>query len=305
MHNRRDYLGRFAPTPSGPLHFGSLTTALASWLDARCRGGVWHVRIENIDTPRCSDKAASTILRQLERFGLYWDGQVLYQHTRSAAYQEALDRLIANNKAYPCTCSRRETKGFAHYPGWCRQGVCHPERHAAVRLRTDAPCQPAHIRWHDRRHGAQQCVTAHYDDVILKRRDGLWAYQLAVVVDDAMQGVTDIVRGEDLFDNTPWQRVLQDNLNFPQPNYLHLPLMRAANGQKLSKQNKAPALPKHDGRIRALLYTALCALKQRPPQGLSTLSVSEQLQWAQSHWHPEQLNSKRTKIGRKKHQNGA
>lgn len=289
MDAHRNYRGRFAPTPSGPLHFGSLTTALASWLDARAHNGYWGVRIEDTDTPRCSDKAATTILTQLERYGLYWDDDVVYQHTRTDAYQAALDYLIAAGKAYPCSCSRREWQTYTLYPGWCREGALHPQRTCAIRLRTDETCQPRTLPWHDRRSGHQAAILAAHGDVVLKRRDGLWAYQMAVVVDDALQDITDIVRGEDLFDNTPWQRLLQYNLGYPAPRYLHLPLMRADNGQKLSKQNKAPALPEQDDQIRTCLFAALKALMQQPPAALKTLPVEEQLQWSVKHWQPDAL----------------
>lgn len=277
------YIGRFAPTPSGPLHFGSLVTALASWLDARAAHGQWLLRIEDVDPPRCPPGADDEIKRQLEGFGLHWDGEVRYQRDRGDAYQHALDRLIVQGMAYPCSCSRKEWQEYAVYPGWCRHGICAPERSCAFRLRTDTAPD---IVWQDRRLGKQRWSLDALGDVVLKRRDGLWAYQLAVVVDDAEQGVTDVVRGVDLLDNTPWQRVIQDALGLPEPRYLHLPLIVAENGQKLSKQNLAPALPHHGERLRPLLHQALVLLGQRPAPELRHAPIAHQLEVAQARWSP-------------------
>ncbi|MHB0774659.1 tRNA glutamyl-Q(34) synthetase GluQRS [Halomonas sp. WWR20] len=284
------YVGRFAPTPSGPLHFGSLVAALGSYLEARHAGGRWLLRIEDIDPPRCPTGATETILRQLEAFGLYWDGAVRYQHDRHAAYQEALERLIASGMAYPCSCSRKEWREHAVYPGWCRDGPRRPERPLAWRLRSDKGLRP--VTWQDRLFGAQCFDPAHLGDVILKRKDGLWAYQLAVVVDDADQGITDVVRGADLLDNTPWQRQLQHALDLPPPSYLHLPLIVGADGQKLSKQNLAPALSLCDAQVRPLLHQALQALDQAPPAALSTAPVHEQLADALARWDVARLNAR-------------
>lgn len=281
------YCGRFAPTPSGPLHFGSLVTALASFLDARHAGGSWLVRIEDIDPPRCPPGAADQILRQLEAFGLHWDADVRYQSTRHAAYQHALERLVERGLAYPCSCSRKEWREHRVYPGWCRDGACHPERPLAWRLRSDRGPRP--VIWHDRLFGRQAFDPAEFGDVILKRKDRLWAYQQAVTIDDADQHITDIVRGFDLLDNTPWQRQLQEALDLPEPRYLHLPLIVAANGQKLSKQNLAPALPTADASVRPLLHQALIALDQAPPPSLATAPVDAQLAAAVAAWDPNRL----------------
>ncbi|MFY7856863.1 MAG: tRNA glutamyl-Q(34) synthetase GluQRS [Rubrivivax sp.] len=250
------YVGRFAPSPTGPLHAGSLVAALASWLDARAHGGRWLVRIEDVDGPRCVPGADRLILGQLERCGLRSDGQVLWQSTRGAAYAQALDGLRAAGHAYDCGCSRRDieaalaAQGVAlsrnverPYPGTCRHGL-DGKAPRAVRLRTLA-ADGSHevIAWTDRRLGPQkQDVTAQVGDFVLRRADGLWAYQLAVVVDDAAQGVTDVVRGEDLADNTPRQILLQRRLGLPAPRTLHTPLVRGDNGEKLSKQNGAAPL---------------------------------------------------------------
>ncbi|ANF56061.1 tRNA glutamyl-Q(34) synthetase GluQRS [Halotalea alkalilenta] len=284
MSGAASYRGRFAPTPSGPLHFGSLIAALASWLDAHAVGGEWLLRIEDIDPPRCPRGASEDILRQLEAFGLHWDGDVRHQSRRSEAYQHALEKLATLGLAYPCGCSRKDWQGFDHYPGWCREGSLHPDRPQAWRLRTDSTHQPVKVSWQDRRLGRQEWTPAALGDVVLRRRDGFWAYQLAVTVDDGDQGITDVVRGSDLLDNTPWQLLLQRNLDLPTPSYLHLPLARAANGQKLSKQNLAPALPRSEEAARTLLHAALRALGQHPPVESLDAPVQEQLCWAKSHW---------------------
>jgi len=244
------YRGRFAPSPTGPLHAGSLVAALASWLDARAHGGAWLVRIEDVDTPRCVPGAAEQILVQLAACGLVPDEPPLWQGTRSAAYQRALDTLIARGAAYPCGCTRKDiddalaAQGRVHerfgervYPGTCRHGLAgKPAR--AWRLRVDG-----RVAWHDRRLGPQQQdLVQAVGDFVLRRADGLWAYQLAVVVDDAAQGITDVVRGEDLAENTARQIALQRALGLPTPRYLHTPLVMAADGHKLSKQNGAAAL---------------------------------------------------------------
>ncbi|GGC94353.1 tRNA glutamyl-Q(34) synthetase GluQRS [Vreelandella lutescens] len=276
------YRGRFAPTPSGPLHLGSLVAALGSYLDARAAGGQWLVRIEDIDPPRCPEGAASTILRQLESFGLTWDEEVIWQRHRHDAYQQALEQLIEQGLAYPCSCSRKQWQAFDIYPGWCRNGVSDATQPLAWRLRSDLAKRP--ISWHDRLFGEQQFDPATLGDVVLKRKDQLWAYQLAVVVDDADQGITDIVRGYDLLDNTPWQHQLQAALHVPTPRYLHLPLVVTADGQKLSKQNLAPALDETPNGVRRQLFQALQLLDQAPPLALADEPPATQLAWAITHW---------------------
>ncbi|TDB03173.1 tRNA glutamyl-Q(34) synthetase GluQRS [Halomonas marinisediminis] len=284
------YRGRFAPTPSGPLHFGSLIAALGSFLDARQAGGEWLLRIEDIDPPRCPAGAADEIQRQLEAFGLQWDGPVLWQHARNDAYQAALEHLTDQGLAYPCSCSRKQWRDHPVYPGWCRHGVREPDKPVAWRLRSDRGLRP--VVWQDRLFGEQRFDPARLGDVVLKRKDGLWAYQLAVVVDDAGQGINNVVRGFDLLDNTPWQRQLQHALGAATPSYLHLPLIIGEGGQKLSKQNLAPALPTRDAAVRPLLHAALMALDQAPPETLATAPVTEQLAWAVEAWsvariHPQ------------------
>lgn len=267
------YIGRFAPSPTGPLHAGSLVAALASWLDARAHDGQWLVRIEDVDTPRCVPGAAEFILQQLAACGLVPDAPPQWQSARGALYQRALDELVAQGHAYPCACSRkdiedaqtalghaRERHAAMPYPGTCRHGL-HGRAGRSWRFNvTDFKPKQALaldgkslsainsianslLQWHDRRLGQQQQnVASAVGDFVLRRADGLWAYQLAVVVDDADQGITDVVRGEDLADNTPRQILLQQALGVPTPRYLHTPLVCGDNGEKLSKQNGAQAL---------------------------------------------------------------
>lgn len=247
------YIGRFAPSPTGPLHAGSLVAALASWLDARAHGGKWLVRIEDVDIPRCVSGMGRVILDQLRTCGLTPDETPVWQSQRNQLYAGALHRLLAAHHAYPCGCSRREielavkSRGIEVarnaelvYPGTCRDGLMgRPAR--ATRVRTlDVHGHDIHIEWSDRRLGLQrQDLTQAVGDFVLHRADGLWAYQLAVVVDDALQGVSHVVRGEDLADNTPRQIHLQRLLGLQTPTYLHTPLVLGANGEKLSKQNGA------------------------------------------------------------------
>jgi len=249
------YRGRFAPSPTGPLHAGSLVAALASWLDARAHGGAWLVRIEDIDTPRCVPGADEAILTQLARCGLLPDESPVWQSRRSALYESALCRLVAAGQAYPCACTRSDiarllaASGRPHgrHEEWIYPGTCRPEHGGlgdrpgrAVRLKV--PVGPP-VEWVDRRIGPQsQDVAREVGDFVLHRADGVWAYQLAVVVDDAAQGITDVVRGEDLVGNTARQIVLQRLLAVPTPAYLHTPLVRGADGEKLSKQSGAQAL---------------------------------------------------------------
>ncbi|MFF7059112.1 tRNA glutamyl-Q(34) synthetase GluQRS [Achromobacter spanius] len=247
------YVGRFAPSPSGPLHAGSLVAALASWLDARAHGGRWLLRMEDVDTPRTVAGAADTIMAQLNALGLHWDGEVMWQSQRNAAYQSAFDALAARGLIYGCGCTRREiadsalrgqtapgADGERPYPGTCRHGLPPGRQARAWRLRVPDGIE----RFEDRWLGPQeQDVATAVGDFALRRADGLWAYQLAVVVDDAEQGVTDVVRGADLLSSTARQRVLGRLLGLPPLRYLHVPLiLDAASGLKLSKQNGAAAI---------------------------------------------------------------
>ncbi len=247
------YVGRFAPSPSGPLHAGSLVAALASWLDARAHGGRWLLRMEDVDVPRTVPGAADTIMAQLDALGLHWDGGIMWQSQRNAAYQAAFDTLAARGLVYGCGCTRREiadsalrgqtlpgADGERPYPGTCRHGLPEGRQARAWRLRIPAGVEHFEDRWL----GPQaQDVAQAVGDFALRRADGLWAYQLAVVVDDAEQGVTDVVRGADLLSSTARQRVLGRLLGLPPVRYLHVPLiLDPASGLKLSKQNGAPAI---------------------------------------------------------------
>ena len=252
------YVGRFAPSPTGALHAGSLVAALASWLDARAHGGRWLVRIEDVDRPRCVPGAAEHILAQLAAFGLNADEAPMWQSTRGAVYEAALGQLTDSGWAYPCGCTRSDIERALRdsgsvrprhhelvYPGTCRHGLQGKPARASRLLATSSvgTSETLIIDWQDRRLGAlEQDVTREVGDFVLKRADGLWAYQLAVVVDDAAQGITHVVRGEDLADNTPRQIHLQRCLGCTTPVYLHTPLVLGANGEKLSKQNGAQAL---------------------------------------------------------------
>jgi glutamyl-Q tRNA(Asp) synthetase len=263
---RGGYVGRFAPSPTGPLHFGSLVAALMSWLDARAAGGEWLVRIEDVDTPRAVRGAAEDILRTLEAFGLEWDREVAWQSRRTALYEDALERLRAAGHVYGCRCSRREIADSglvglegAIYPGTCRTLGIAPGPGIAERM--IAASSP--VGFVDRAMGAvSQQVSRDIGDFVVKRRDGLFAYQLAVVVDDQEQGVTDVVRGADLLWSTPRQILLQRALGHGTPRYLHFPVVTTESGEKLSKQTGAPAVD--PGEAPALLGRALAFLGQPP-----------------------------------------
>lgn len=247
------YVGRFAPSPSGPLHAGSLVAALASWLDARAHGGRWLLRMEDVDTPRTVAGAADAIMAQLHALGLQWDGDILWQSQRNAAYQSAFDTLAARGLIYGCGCTRREiadsalrgqttpgADGERPYPGTCRHGLPAGREARAWRVRMPEGLEHFDDRWLGPQ---EQNVAQAVGDFALRRADGLWAYQLAVVVDDAEQGVTDVVRGADLLSSTARQRVLGRLLGLPPLRYLHVPLiLDADSGLKLSKQNGAPAI---------------------------------------------------------------
>jgi glutamyl-Q tRNA(Asp) synthetase len=289
--NSVPYLGRVAPSPTRPLHFGSLVAAVASWLDARAASGRWLMRMEDLDRPRCEPGAADTILRQLEAYGLVWDGDVLVQSQRDDAYAAALDALKALGAVYPCACTRsqladapRNHEGEIIYPGTCRNGL--PPGTVTRAWRVRVPDVSTHFV--DRIHGALQQNLAHdVGDFIVKRADGLFAYQLAVVVDDAFQGVSHVVRGADLLWNTPRQIYLQTLLGLPTPIYAHVPLITNAAGQKLSKQTLAPALPE-SGR-GAVMAQALAVLGHSPPPELAGANPVELLAWAVAHWQIENV----------------
>ncbi|QUJ69171.1 tRNA glutamyl-Q(34) synthetase GluQRS [Photobacterium sp. GJ3] len=273
------YTGRFAPSPSGPLHFGSLVAAVGSYLQARARQGRWLVRMEDLDPPREMPGAADDILRTLEAFGLHWDGEVIYQSQRHHLYQAQIDAWLASGEAYYCRCSRKAIKeagGF--YPGTCRTAH-HSAQDSAVRLKVES----AVTGFEDLRHGWIPIPEAlAQEDFIIRRRDGLYAYNLAVVLDDIAQGVTEVVRGADLIEPTGRQIGLYRQLGQPAVQYLHLPLAVTENGNKLSKQNHAPAISQHQP--GPLLCQAMTFLGMSPPAVLQTAKPHEILGWGIAHW---------------------
>ena len=282
------YRGRFAPSPTGPLHFGSLVAAVGSYLDARTQGGEWLVRMEDVDTPRNVPGAAEGILSTLEAFGFVWDGPVLWQSTRFPAYAEVLEQLKARGLVYGCACSRKEIAdsatrsaidGGLAYPGNCRSGPPAGREARAWRLRVGE----AETAFRDRLQGRVAQQLAHdVGDFVLRRADGLFAYQLAVAVDDHFQGITDIVRGADLLASTPRQIWLLQCMGWPVPRYAHLPVAGNAAGEKLSKQTRAPALDIMQA--PALLVQALGFLGQPAPAALAHAPVSDVWAWALAHW---------------------
>ena len=286
--NRPNYRGRFAPSPTGPLHFGSLVAAVGSCLDARAHGGAWLVRMEDVDTERNVPGAADAILRTLEACGFEWDGEVLYQSRRSEAYAAALERLRAEGLAYGCACSRREiadsagglaVDGGLVYPGTCRAGL--PPGRAARAWRLRVP--DAEVGFDDRLQGRlAQVLARDVGDFVLRRADGPFAYQLAVAVDDEFQGISDVVRGADLIASTPRQIWLQRCLGYATPRYAHLPVATNAAGEKLSKQTRAPALV--PGREAADLVAALRFLGQPVPTELAEARAAEVWAWAFANW---------------------
>jgi glutamyl-Q tRNA(Asp) synthetase len=289
------YRGRFAPSPTGPLHFGSLVAALGSYLDARAHGGTWLVRIEDLDPPREQPGAADDILRTLKALGLHWDEPVLYQHTRLDAYETAIAQLLENGGAFPCACTRSEiadsgligAEGVV-YPGTCRDGLGgKPARAIRARVTTEP------VGFTDRLQGTvSQNLEQEIGDFVIRRADGYFAYQLAVVVDDAFQEITHVVRGADLLISTPRQIHLQHLLGLPTPIYMHLPVAVNAAGEKLSKQTGAQPLSLASP--GAALCRALVFLHQSPPAQLRTASPASILEWAVAHWQPGVLHDVRT-----------
>ncbi|MFA6921780.1 MAG: tRNA glutamyl-Q(34) synthetase GluQRS [Gallionella sp.] len=282
------YRGRFAPSPTGPLHFGSLLAAVGSYLDARHQNGIWLVRIEDLDTPRCVPGIADKILRTLDAFGLCSDETILHQSRRTSAYGAAFEQM--KEHLYPCACTRREIADSAlHrgaeliYPGTCRNGIP-PSREARswrVTVSDNRVC------FTDRLQGNfEQNLASEAGDFVVKRADGLFAYQLAVVTDDATQGITDVVRGADLLNSTPRQIYLQKLLNLSTPRYMHLPVAVNAQGEKLSKQTLAKAVECNP----ATLFDILQFLRQQPPKPLRRGTVRQILAWGIENWQPEKLS---------------
>jgi glutamyl-Q tRNA(Asp) synthetase len=288
------YRGRFAPSPTGPLHFGSLLAAAGSWLDARAAGGQWLVRVEDIDSPREPPGAADDILRTLEAFALEWDGEVLFQRHRLEAHEDLLRGLHRAGWVYPCICSRQSIReaneqsgqpGARRYSGRCR--TLPPEAATDTRvLRVRTTEEP--MAFIDRLQGSfQQSLESEVGDFVLRRREGFIAYQLAVVADDAAQGVTDVVRGTDLLDSTPRQLWLQRLLGLPTLRYMHLPVVNAPGGNKLSKQTGAVAVSAREA--PELAWRVLECLRQAPPGWLRGAPPAEVWAWGAAHWRPQQL----------------
>ncbi|MCQ4323049.1 tRNA glutamyl-Q(34) synthetase GluQRS, partial [Stutzerimonas stutzeri] len=278
------YVGRFAPTPSGYLHFGSLIAALASYLDARAAGGRWLLRMEDLDPPREMPGAQAAILQALEAYGFEWDGQMVRQSERLDVYNEVIERLWRDGGAYACDCSRKQLRPFAGpYPGFCRDADRNMQN-AAIRLRVP----DREYAFTDRVQGEfRQHLGREVGDFVIRRRDGLIAYQLAVVLDDAWQGVTDVVRGADLLDSTPRQLYLQELLGLPQPRYLHIPLIIQPDGHKLGKRYRSP--PLQPEQATPLLLRALRALGQPTPNELQDALAAEILGWAVANWDAERI----------------
>lgn len=290
------YRGRFAPSPTGPLHFGSLVAAVGSYVDARAHGGAWLVRIEDLDPPREVPGAADDILATLQAFGLRWDEDIVYQSRRTSAYEHALARLIAQGDAFPCACTRKEiadsalgADGTPIYPGTCRHGVPAGRVARAVRVRVRDEVIDVSDLVQDT---LRQNLATDVGDFIVKRADGWFAYQLAVVIDDAWQGITHVVRGADLFDSTPRQIWLQRLLDLPTPFYLHLPVATDAKGEKLSKQTLAA--PVERSHPAAALIRALQFLGQAPPEHLAAATPAAVLDWAVRHWRRERIPAQRS-----------
>jgi glutamyl-Q tRNA(Asp) synthetase len=338
MPSTSQYRGRFAPSPTGPLHFGSLVAAVGSYLDAKHHHGTWLVRMEDLDTPRCVPGTADDILRTLEAFGLHSDEAIIYQSQHTAAYEDAFHKLQAIGAVYPCSCTRKEIADSAlHgidgqiYPGTCRNGLPQGREGRAWRVRTDYTFLPScrgkvrmgveqresrvstpslslplqgggdvatngsfglnndgFVQFNDALQGRiSQHLEREIGDFVVKRADGLFAYQLAVVVDDAFQNITHVVRGADLLASTPRQIHLQHLLGLPTPHYLHLPIAVNAQGEKLSKQTLAPAITTEH--IVSTLISVLDFLRQQPPAELQDGSVEEVLDWAVESWQPKLL----------------
>ena len=290
------YRGRFAPSPTGPLHFGSLIAAVGSFLEARAQGGEWHLRMEDVDAPRCSQAAADAILRTLEAFGFAWDGEVVWQSQRTEAYRAAFEQLQAAGRIFPCACTRKEladstltADGAMLYPGACRAGLPPGKTARSWRVRVDA----ASVAFNDAIQGRiTSDLAQEAGDFIVLRVDGLFAYQLAVVVDDAAAGMTHVVRGADLLTSTPRQIFLQECLGLPTPAYMHLPVVVNAAGEKLSKQTLAA--PLDIMRPTPALLAALKFLGQMPPAELAYMDCAAVWDWAKSHWQLQRVPQQRT-----------
>ena len=276
--NSAPVIGRFAPSPTGDLHFGSLVSAVGSYLEAKNAGGSWLLRVEDIDPPREVAGSSSRIIRDLLKLGMQPDGPVMYQSTRFEAYQNAVDRLLARGLAYPCACSRKDLPASGIYPGTCRNGIAEGKLARSIRFKADESCV-----FTDSLQGTITDSPADIcGDFVIRRADGLFAYQLVVVVDDGFQGITQVVRGADLLDSTSRQICLQKALGLVTPDYMHLPVVLSEDGQKLSKRVQTDPI-KHQEPIFAVAE-ALRFLGQSPPQGMSLITLWN---WALEHWNSD------------------
>lgn len=288
MHNdhSKSYKGRFAPSPTGPVHYGTLIAAVGSYLQAKKNNGKWLIRIEDVDTQRRVEGADDDILRTLERFGFEWDDEVSYQTKRIEYYEQALEKLVAQSMVFPCLCSRKQLIKVDGniYPGTCRHRSIPEKQNRALRVLA----RDIDIEFSDAVMGRQsQNIKHQCGDFIIKRRDGLFAYQLAVVVDDAMQDITEVVRGVDLLDSTARQIYLQQLLNYSTPMYLHLPLAVDLQGNKISKSDNATKVD--PGNKETLLISALKFLGQRPPDDLVKSDINDIWSWAVEHWQTSSI----------------
>jgi glutamyl-Q tRNA(Asp) synthetase len=281
------YVGRFAPSPTGALHLGSLVAALGSFLDARKAGGRWLLRMEDLDTSRVIPGCSDEMLRTLEAFGLHWDGEVEFQSRRTALYVESLESLRAARRTFECSCSRRELaeQGETGYPGTCRDASrCGPTTATRFRVKADEA-----VSWTDRVQGNCQFDMGVLGDPVIRRRDGVIAYQLAVVVDDAARGVSDVIRGADLLQSSAWQIQLQQALKLPTPHYGHLPLIVEESHGKLAKSRRSLAIT--PARASDQLATALGLLNHTPPAELQQSSPDTLLAWAIAHWNLDRFQN--------------
>jgi len=281
--DKQPYIGRFAPSPTGPLHIGSLYTALASFLQARSQQGLWLLRIDDLDTPRNIKGSGDSILKTLETFGLHWDGRVAYQSQTLDVYHEILDKLANDKLIYPCTCSRKTLTSV--YSGICRNKQTLPDSPHSLRIKTDNRI----IAFNDRLQGLMSQNLADNGDFILKRKDQIIAYQFAVVIDDYRQHINHVVRGYDLLDSTPRQIYLQQLLGLVTPDYMHVPVIIDEQGYKLSKQTRATAVDIK--KPHTVIFELLNLLKQNPPGELQNASLTELLSWSIKNWNPNLLKN--------------
>ncbi|MEJ2142358.1 MAG: tRNA glutamyl-Q(34) synthetase GluQRS [Gammaproteobacteria bacterium] len=289
-NNRQNYLGRFAPSPTGPLHFGSLIAAVGSYLQAKHQQGQWQLRIEDIDPPREVEGASESIIHMLDKYGFEWDGEIIYQHQRRELYQDYLEQLITEEWVFPCTCSRKEIVQHQKqtnrliYPGTCRNKKQAGQHQYAQRVKA----HQGEVNFSDAIQGHQRfSLESDIGDFVVKRADGLYSYQLSVAIDDAITGVTEVVRGTDLLDSTPRQIHLQHLLGLSTPRYAHLPVATNHQGQKLSKQTFAK--PLSDKNVTETLWKVLNVLGQNPEEDLKTSPLKEFWDWAIANWDSQNI----------------